>query len=191
MKFLRKNVSKINEVIDLYKSGYSLTSIQNKLGIDRHLLSKMVKSENIEIRVPGFYAKGRKLSKKHIKIIAEAVSKANKGRTAHNKLSTVKAIYRNIRSGAKKRNLTFSLTISQVKKLVFSNCFYCNSPPKREYRYRTNEPINGIDRVNSLKGYSMNNCVPCCSECNRMKMDDTVENFLNQIKKIAKFKILV
>lgn len=44
--------------------------------------------------------------------------------------------------------------------------------------------MNGIDRIDSTKGYSADNCVPCCSKCNRMKLDHSIEDFKNHISKI-------
>ena len=46
------------------------------------------------------------------------------------------------------------------------------------------EKVNGIDRKDSTKGYSIDNCVPCCPMCNKMKQTFTEEEFLNQIAKI-------
>lgn len=44
--------------------------------------------------------------------------------------------------------------------------------------------VNGIDRVDSDKGYELDNCVPCCTMCNWMKMNYTKEEFLDQIRDI-------
>jgi 5-methylcytosine-specific restriction endonuclease McrA len=43
---------------------------------------------------------------------------------------------------------------------------------------------NGIDRVNNLGPYSLNNCVTCCKYCNRCKYDMTISEFKQYIKKI-------
>lgn len=46
----------------------------------------------------------------------------------------------------------------------------------------------GIDRVDSQKGYSKGNCVPCCEVCNEMKLDYPVAEWLAKMKQIiAKF----
>lgn len=47
--------------------------------------------------------------------------------------------------------------------------------------------INGIDRKDSSKGYTIDNCVPCCTECNTMKSDLPLDVFYNRIDKIYKF----
>ena len=56
------------------------------------------------------------------------------------------------------------------------NCFYCNDNVKI-----------GIDRVDSSKGYTIDNVVPCCSKCNWMKGVLSKEDFINQCKKISLF----
>lgn len=45
---------------------------------------------------------------------------------------------------------------------------------------------NGIDRINSNKGYEKDNCVSCCPICNRMKLDLSLEDFYAHIEKIYK-----
>jgi hypothetical protein len=45
----------------------------------------------------------------------------------------------------------------------------------------------GIDRLESDKGYFLENCVSCCSTCNKMKMELSKDDFINKIKEIIKF----
>lgn len=55
-----------------------------------------------------------------------------------------------------------------------------------EYTYVKDEiRVNGIDRIDSSKGYSIDNCVPCCTMCNRMKLDYKLSDFINHVHKIA------
>lgn len=86
------------------------------------------------------------------------------------------------------------------KKLSLSNCFYCNSEPlntqydiRYETRYGKKEKIiitdfilkyNGIDRIDSSKGYEKDNVVSCCKNCNSAKMELSVKDFKNHIIKI-------
>jgi hypothetical protein len=44
---------------------------------------------------------------------------------------------------------------------------------------------NGIDRVDSSKGYYIDNCVPCCGICNTCKMDLTLDEFIKRSHIIA------
>lgn len=41
-------------------------------------------------------------------------------------------------------------------------------------------PCNGIDRMDSSKGYEVDNCVPCCAMCNYMKLEYSQEDFIRK-----------
>lgn len=92
------------------------------------------------------------------------------------------------KNGARDRNLTFELTHIEFKDLVLSNCYYCGATPEE----RNSNPAlafnaNGIDRkINSI-GYTAQNCVACCTKCNRMKMSLNYNDFLSHIQKIANY----
>jgi len=61
-----------------------------------------------------------------------------------------------------KKNLPFSLTQEEFNIIQQSDCYMCGK--------QTNEfHINGIDRIDSLKGYVLENCFPCCGDCNKIK----------------------
>lgn len=96
---------------------------------------------------------------------------------------------------AHERNFKFDLTLSQCKTLFLQNCIYCGIKPEQIYRLfyprTTNErtiPVlyNGIDRIDSKKGYSLTNCVPCCKICNRAKSDMSLEEFEKWIERLTK-----
>lgn len=97
---------------------------------------------------------------------------------------------KNAESNDKKMNLTKK----EVEKLIFSNCYYCGSPPTGEFHktYKNGETSkilrNGIDRIDSNKGYIKSNVVPCCSTCNYMKNNLSQQVFLDHIEKIAEFQ---
>lgn len=94
------------------------------------------------------------------------------------------------KSSAIKRDLEWNLSEEQFKKLIQGNCKYCNNTPskKQTVSYKdTFELINGIDRINSSKGYTIENCVSCCTRCNIMKSDMTLSDFKEHISKIYKY----
>lgn len=70
-------------------------------------------------------------------------------------------IYKN---NARRRNIQFNLKEEDFIKIISDNCYYCGSPQ-----------ANGIDRVDSNKDYILENCVPCCEFCNKMKLDHSIE----------------
>jgi len=43
---------------------------------------------------------------------------------------------------------------------------------------------NGVDRIDSSKGYTKNNVQPCCEVCNRMKLDHSHEFFIKHSKRM-------
>lgn len=81
---------------------------------------------------------------------------------------------------ATKRNRTFCLTLDEFNMITEGNCFYCG-------KINTSIHRNGIDRKNSLYGYELDNCVACCSECNRMKLNTTDISFVEHCKSVAIF----
>jgi hypothetical protein len=82
------------------------------------------------------------------------------------------------KSSARSRGHEYTLTHDEFVGFWQKPCSYCGSEI---------ETI-GLDRVDSFKGYTLNNVVPCCMRCNRMKMDMTKEQFLNHIKKISELQ---
>ena len=91
--------------------------------------------------------------------------------------------YTTYQKGAFLRNIPFELTEEEFKKIAQQNCYYCDSKPMpRSSRKLNGEFIyTGIDRLNSEKGYTNENCVPCCKVCNYAKRDVLVDNFLKWI----------
>jgi len=45
---------------------------------------------------------------------------------------------------------------------------------------------NGVDRIDSTKGYIKDNLVPCCEICNKAKSNLDIEIFLNWVNRIKK-----
>ena len=86
---------------------------------------------------------------------------------------------------AKNREIKFDLSNDEMMNLFSGNCHYCNKPPSNIKELNSGYFIyNGIDRKNSSKGYTTENCVSCCMECNYSKMDRTDKEFLNWIKAV-------
>jgi hypothetical protein len=78
---------------------------------------------------------------------------------------------------AKIRNIGFEITKQQFETIVLMPCYYCGSYNKEE--------VVGIDRLNSSKNYTIDNCVPCCKTCNFMKGTLSKNIFIQQAHKIS------
>jgi hypothetical protein len=105
-------------------------------------------------------------------------------------------LFSNYRSKCKIKNWNFELTFKDFKDLVLSNCHYCNLEPNkcRLDRAKSRQGIsriffNGIDRIDSNKGYSIGNVLPCCEDCNKAKRNLGYNQFLDLIKRIYEFRI--
>jgi hypothetical protein len=72
----------------------------------------------------------------------------------------------------------FSLTLEQYLGLLNQNCYYDNAPLPKTGK--------GLDRLDSNKGYSLNNVVPCCAFCNRAKSSKSKKDFTKWIKTVYK-----
>jgi hypothetical protein len=98
------------------------------------------------------------------------------------------AIYGKYQWRARQKNLEFSLTKDEFRELTQADCVFCEQKPsqvgRKKNKYNGKYIHNGIDRIDSTKGYVIENCKPCCWQCNKMKSDLTVEEFATHIKKI-------
>ena len=111
-----------------------------------------------------------------------------------------KKCFRALKVGAKVRELRVDLDYETFKRLIKLECWFCGQPPydiratysRKRYSIGVDadhtEALQGIDRLDSSLGYIDGNCVPCCSMCNRMKSDFTVDEFLAKIQAIHKHK---
>jgi len=98
------------------------------------------------------------------------------------------AMLRQAKNQAKYRKLVWELSDEEWERLTQSLCFYCGTPPlQRAKRYRGVFIYNGIDRVKNNQGYTVENSVPCCWICNRMKQALAVEQFIIHVKKIVQY----
>lgn len=90
------------------------------------------------------------------------------------KTSTIRARYR---IEAKQRNLIFDLSQTDFNRIIQLPCFYCDSIGKNRQIMNNGDyfEYNGIDRVDNNKGYTLENCVACCKECNVHKKSITPE----------------
>lgn len=82
-----------------------------------------------------------------------------------------KRVYTDYRQNAKNRGIEFLLTETQFRSLTSSPCYYTGRTPSNTRKARGGSVYvhNGVDRLDSDKGYTIENCVPCCSDVNYAK----------------------
>ncbi|MCK4640622.1 MAG: hypothetical protein KAU06_04730 [Candidatus Marinimicrobia bacterium] len=88
---------------------------------------------------------------------------------------------------ADNRKLSFELTKDEFRLITKKSCHYCGSEPTNMHGANNcNGKYNysGLDRVDSSKGYTIDNVVPCCKICNRAKSDMAQKKFLAWIERV-------
>ena len=73
---------------------------------------------------------------------------------------------------------TVDLTDEQFCYIVMQPCYYCGEIQDKGF--------NGIDRVDSMKGYDLDNCVSACTQCNMMKGALDIVTFIQRVEHILR-----
>lgn len=133
--------------------------------------------------------------------LLKAACKINAAKMRKPENRTIKYEYTVHKGSAKKRRIT-PLSREDWHHIAVQDCFYCglidirNKAALPSYRKSygvslTKEiqeeyaiPLNGIDRIDSSIGYTIENSVACCSMCNRMKNHYDLSVFLEKIRLI-------
>lgn len=90
---------------------------------------------------------------------------------------------------ARDRGLYWGLSYEQVEEIINAPCFYCGterSNHKVTKNCKEGYDHNGIDRIDSSKGYTPDNVVPCCKTCNRAKNNMDQMEFISWAQRVAK-----
>lgn len=79
---------------------------------------------------------------------------------------------------ATKRGLEFIITEKEYNEFKLGTCYLCGTVGSKGCE-------NGIDRIDSSKGYQFSNCMSCCPWCNRFKNATPYAEFVDQCQKIV------
>lgn len=101
-------------------------------------------------------------------------------------------LYADYKNRAKLKNIDFSLSEEEFKKITKNNCEYCGIEPLQKGNKvagKNGEYLhNGIDRINNSIGYTLTNCVACCGMCNDAKNSYTLEQFKEWMQRLIKYQ---
>jgi hypothetical protein len=80
-----------------------------------------------------------------------------------------------------------------VNYFIRQNCYYCNRIFEKEGSLNNMiaGEYNGINRIDSNKNFSYDNCVSCCTFCNLMKNSSDIASFIRKCCEIAIYNNLV
>ena len=143
--------------------------------------------------------------------IKSLIVKVNRTNLKSEGTASYSSLYGTCRIGAKRRNISFDISMEQFKDVISKNCTYCGEPPhlfncyarmgsegyteysrklglSEETVRRANIFVNGVDRADNSIGYIINNCIPCCRMCNIMKWDHPKQKFIEHAEKIVNFQ---
>lgn len=106
-----------------------------------------------------------------------------------------KEIYRRYKKGHSQRRRRqgkpvhdFELSFEEFVELSNRPCRYCGLESDN-YNVRGHVvKCNGIDRVDSNRGYTKDNIVPCCKICNKSKNDLPLSEWEDWLKRITKYR---
>lgn len=92
-------------------------------------------------------------------------------------------IWKRARDSAKKRGITFELSRLDVMNMTVPiTCPVLGIPIRMENKQASDNSLS-IDRINSKKGYSFDNCIFVSWRANKLKSDAT----LNELVRIAEY----
>lgn len=83
---------------------------------------------------------------------------------------------RAIKQQAERKGIAWEITMEHGLELSYQPCFYCGGFAP--------SGINGIDRLDNAKGYTLENVKPCCNACNMSKGTLDPESFLGACEAI-------
>lgn len=111
----------------------------------------------------------------------------------------LKVQYSHLKKRDNKKGFSNTMSFDVFSILSKSPCKYCGLEYSKEIEDRLNESkrkkrlsdhilrCNGIDRLDSSKGYTIDNSVPCCKWCNTAKNVMSEGDFYKWIKKVYEF----
>lgn len=95
----------------------------------------------------------------------------------------IKQIYNSLKASAKKRNIDFNLSLSDLNNLTFPITCPILGIPLRYNKGQAQDDSISIDRIDSSRGYEIDNIVVISWRANRLKNNATSE----ELEKISKF----
>jgi len=102
------------------------------------------------------------------------------------------AIYLQYKRHAKSRGIPFELTKDELIAITHHDYHYCGQPPSNLKKTKNDQKgllYSGVNRWDNKKGYTLDNCQPCCKICNYAKRDMTWQQFRAWITKAHNHQI--
>jgi len=131
-----------------------------------------------ELGVEGYLKHNAEIAKKWREKNKDKMEEANE-----NKINSMECNYGVYKRSANDKNLPFEITEEEYSIIVVDNCRYCGGLQDRGF--------NGIDRIDSRLGYTVENCVSCCKMCNYMKKSLPNNVFIKCVEHILTYNGII
>lgn len=97
----------------------------------------------------------------------------NETRASRFRLRPYENAYNRLCYNAKNRNILVELTYEEYLEFTkILNCHYCdNELIWTKWANKDSKPRTNLDRKDNNIGYTKENCLPCCPDCNQSKSD--------------------
>ena len=80
-----------------------------------------------------------------------------------------------------RKQIECNITLDQYKEIHNKPCYYCNKPIPHMF--------GGMDRIDNKKGYIIDNVLPCCVTCNKIRGESlTVDEMKFIMVKLEEFR---
>jgi len=100
-------------------------------------------------------------------------------------LAAKRDILRIYKKRAETKRVPFQISEEEFFVLLRLPCHYCRIEPSTISRGAEPFTFNGLDRKNWKLGYTLDNVVTCCRDCNMAKNTIPYDKFLVYLKRIA------
>lgn len=103
--------------------------------------------------------------------------------------------YKSYVNRSKRKNIEFDFSKEEFLQLTQKICYYCGRQPRTTIKTVVGKrkrngsfTYNGLDRIDSSKGYTKNNTVTCCEICNKAKRDMDQHTFLEWVNDLIAYR---
>lgn len=106
-----------------------------------------------------------------------------------NETPAIKKAFISLKANAKSRSIGVDITEQEFFLMAASPCVYCGAEPVEKTppkEWQKSVFLNGIDRRDNTLGYTLENSVACCEQCNWAKKDLTLVEWNNWIEMLIK-----
>lgn len=113
----------------------------------------------------------------------QEIYKARSKQTYYNKKFEIDYKYKRAkRTALKDKNRIWEISFEEYKLILNDGCFYCKKDLSTECG-------SGLDRKDNNLGYVLNNVLPCCGDCNKIKSNVlTVEEMKIAMEAVSMYR---